>query len=182
MPGSTSYLLPSYFMRPYAKLQLILILHSYGITKTETRSVIIVISIIYTAFNGFSIDWVISIRKWFSPRSHVKLLWCHRVPALRNSPVWQQLLFRVIDASHQWPLRRDDHWIQRHNNGIADRESHSRALVPGYYLNCTCRLHLLLSFTHATQAPDTRARASPCTLPSPGDCIVLSWPDSCLFI
>lgn len=45
---------------------------------------------------------------------------------------------RVMDATHHCALWRDDHWVQRYNNGIADRESRSHGLPWLHHLSCTC--------------------------------------------
>lgn len=49
--------------------------------------------------------------------------------------------FKVMDATHHCTLWRDDHWVQRYNNGIADRESRSHGLPWLHHLSCTCGLN-----------------------------------------
>lgn len=85
--------------------------------------------------------------------------------------------FKVMDATHHCALWRDDHWVQRSNNGIADRESRSHGLPWLHHLSCTCGLHP--RYIHATEAPGARVRARRALLVSK-DPIVLSWKDCAL--
>lgn len=100
-------------------------------------------------------------------------------PHLTLHPQLCSQLWWVIDIlHHHCALWRDDHWVQQHNNGIADRESRSLTVVPGYYLNCTCGLHLP-SYRLRTQldAPGARVRASRAPPPPSPPGIVLCWVD-----
>lgn len=79
-----------------------------------------------------------------------------------------------MDVTHHCVLWRDDHWVQRYNNGIADRESCSHGLPWLHHLSCTCGRGRGRTQLRLWQREYMRRRA----LPVSRDPIVLSWKDS----
>lgn len=84
---------------------------------------------------------------------------------------------RVMDAAHHCVLWRDDHWVQRHNNGIADRDSGSHGLSWLHHLSCTCGRGprcIVDARNRGCGSAGIRARRA---LPVSRDPFVLSWKD-----